>query len=179
MNNSVSTAKFNYNRLLGEMHFIDPKGDTLALANDPTIQAVTIGPDLFYYEYPKSYWLLLTDYDSGKLMVKRSVVLIDREKEGGYGQSTGTSSVKNTTTLSSGNSSLARLSNRADLLFSKKDEYKLMDKNNKFYNANQGGFLSLFSKNKQVIKQYLKENNIDFRQEADLKKALDYCSHLP
>lgn len=178
-NNSSSMARFNYNRLLGEMHFIDAKGDTLALTSDPTIQAVVIGKDLFYYEYPKQYWMLVTDYESGKLMVKQNIVLIDREKQGGYNQSTGASSIRNTTSYSSSNGSLARLNSQADMLFAKKDEYKLMDKNKKFYSANQAGFLSLYSKNKQPIKQYLKENNIDFRQESDLKKLLEFCTTLP
>lgn len=178
-NNSASTAQFNYNTLLGEMHFIDAKGDTLALANDPDIQLVTIGQDVFYYEYPKTYWLLLTDYNLGKLMVKRTMVLIDKEKQGGYNQSTGASSIRTTTSYATNNGSMARLNSQADLLFLKKDEYKLMDKNRKFFSANQSGILGLFLKNKAVIKQYLKETPIDFRQEADLKKVLEFCATLP
>ena len=178
-NGSASTARFNYNRLLGEMHFIDVKGDTLALSGDPAIQAVSLGQNLFYYEYPKQYWMLVTDYDSGKLMIKQNIILIDREKQGGYNQSTGASSIRNTTSYATSNGSLAKLNSQADMLFAKKDEYKLMDKNKKFYAANQSGILSLYSKNKQAVKQYLKENTIDFRQEADLKKVLEFCATLP
>jgi hypothetical protein len=178
-NNSTSTAKFNYNMLLSEMHFIDPKGDTLAIANDPTIQAVRIEKDVYYYEFPKTYWVLLYDYGTAKLMGKQSLALIDSEKEGGYGQSTGSSSITNKTTFSSSNSSIAKLNNQADMLFSKKTAFRLMDNNRKFYTTNQGGFLSLFSKNKQIIKQYLREKPLDFGQEEDLKKLLDYCASLP
>lgn len=178
-NGGSLTAKLNYNLVLSEMHFVHSKGDTLALEDNPTIWAVAVGQDAFYYEYPKQYWMLLTDYDTGKLMIRRAMILIDREKEGGYGQSTGTSSIRNTTSLSSGNSSVARLNNHADLLFSRKNEYRLMDKNYRFYQANQSGFLTLFSKNKSVIKEYVRENKINFTQEEDLKKLLQFCTQLP
>ena len=42
--NGVSGAgQLNYNRLLGEMQFIDPKGDTMALADEQNVAHVTIG----------------------------------------------------------------------------------------------------------------------------------------
>src|SRR3712207_5371463 len=43
-------AKLNYSRLVDEMHFIGPKGDTLALANEKNIKHVAIGNDTFYYD---------------------------------------------------------------------------------------------------------------------------------
>ena len=176
--NKASGARFNYNLFLSEMHFITAKGDTLALDNDPTIQLVVVGPDSFYYEYPKTYWQLISTNSSGKLLTKRTMILIDREKEGGYKQSTGSSSIRTTTAYSNSNGSLARLEAQSDMLFSKKSEYRLLDNNGKFYSASQSGLLSLFSKNKAVVKQYIKENHINFNEEADLKKALDFCANL-
>ncbi|GAB3028668.1 hypothetical protein [Spirosoma pulveris] len=174
-----SAARFNYNLFLGEIHFISATGDTLALQNDPTVQLVVIGPDSFYYEYPKSYWQLVSTYGSAKLLIKRTMVLIDREKEGGYKQSTGASAIRTTTTYSGANGSLARLNTHSDMLFSKRAEYKLRDSNGKFHLANQAGFLNLFAKNKQVVKQYLKEYSINFNQETDLKNSLAFCAALP
>ncbi|ADB36965.1 hypothetical protein [Spirosoma linguale] len=177
--NKSSSARFNYNLFLGEMHFISPTGDTLALQNDPTVQLVVIGPDSFYYEYPKSYWQLVATYGSARLLIKRTMVLIDREKEGGYKQSTGASAIRTTTTYFGSNGSLARLDVHSDMLFSQKAEFKLRDSNGKFHPANQSGFLNLFAKNKQVVKQYLKENSINFNQEIDLKNSLAFCASLP
>ncbi|QIP16517.1 hypothetical protein G8759_29655 [Spirosoma aureum] len=175
-----SAARFNYNLFLGEMHFIiNSTGDTLALQNDPTVQLVVIGPDSFYYEYPKSYWQLVSTYGSAALLIKRTMVLIDREKEGGYNQSTGASAIRTTTTFSGTNGSLARLDAHSDMLFTKKAEFKIRDNNGKFHMATQSGFLNLFAKHKQAVKQYLKENSINFNQEADLKKCLGFCATLP
>ncbi|WP_018621190.1 hypothetical protein [Spirosoma luteum] len=179
VSNKSSVARFNYNLFLDEMHFINATGDTLALQNDPTVKLVAIGPDSFYYEYPKTYWLLVSTYGSAKLLIKRTMVLIDREKEGGYKQSTGASAIRTTTTYSGTNGSLARLDAHGDMLFSKKTEFKLQDNNGKFHPANQAGFLNLFAKNKQVVKQYLKENSINFNQETDLKNSLAFCATLP
>lgn len=175
----LSTARFNYNLFLGEMHFISPTGDTLALQNDPTVQLVVIGTDSFYYEYPKSYWQLVASYGSAKLLIKRTMVLIDREKEGGYKQSTGASAIRTTTTYFGANGSLARLDAHSDMLFSKRAEFKLRDNNGKFHPANQAGFLNLFTRNKQVVKQYLKENSVNFNLETDLKNSLAFCATLP
>ena len=177
--NKASTARFNYNLFLSEMHFITAKGDTLALENDPTVQLVIIEPDSFYYEYPKSYWQLVSTYNSAKLLIKRTMILIDKEKQGGYNQSTGSSSIRTTTAYSNSNGSLARLEAQSDMLFSKKSDYKLLDNNGKFYPASQSSFLSLFPKNKQLIKQYIKENHINFNQEDDLKKTLEFSANLP
>ncbi|GAB4034176.1 hypothetical protein GCM10028809_38620 [Spirosoma gilvum] len=177
--NKSSTARFNYNLFLNEMHFINAAGDTLALENDPTVQLVVIGPDSFYYEYPKTYWQLVSTYRSAKLLIKHTMVLIDREKEGGYKQSTGASAIRTTTTYSGVNGSLARLDAHSDMLFSKKAEFKLRDNNGKFHPASQAGFLHLFAKNKPVVKQYLKENSINFNEETDLKNNLAFCANLP
>ena len=177
--NKSSAARFNFNLFLDEMHFINSTSDTLALQNDPTVQLVVIGPDSFYYEYPKSYWQLMSTYGSAKLLIKRTMVLIDREKEGGYKQSTGASAIRTTTTYSGTNGSLARLDAHSDMLFSKKAEFRLRDTNGQFHLANQAGFLNLFAKNKQAIKQYLKENAVNFHQEADLKNILAFCATLP
>ena len=177
--NKSSAARFNYHIFLSEMHFINSTGDTLALEKDPTLQLVVIGPDSFYYEYPKTYWQLVSTYHSAKLLIKRTMVLIDREKEGGYKQSMGASAIRTTSTYSGTNGSLARLETHSDMLFSKKAEFKLLDNNGKFHPASQAGFLHLFAKNKQVVKQYLKENSIKFNQETDLKTSLAFCANLP
>ncbi|AUD03873.1 hypothetical protein [Spirosoma pollinicola] len=178
-NGSFSEAVFNYNLLLGEMHFVSPKGDTLALSEDPTIELVSIGQDVFYYEYPKTFWRLLGSYSSVKLVSKQRLALIDTEKQGGYGQSSGTSSIRNTTMLSNSNGSLAKLNAQSDLVLSKRVDYGIMDQNNRFYVPKQGSILGLFPLKKQAIKTYLKENAINFNEEADLQKLLAFCVESP
>jgi hypothetical protein len=178
-NGSFSQAAFNYNRLLGEMHFINGKGDTLALTDDPAIQSVSLGPDLFCFEFPKTFWRVIAEFPTVKIVGKEILVLIDAEKQGGYGQSTGTSSIRNTSYLSNANGSLARLNTQSDLLLSRKSEYGLMDQNNRFYIPKQGVIVSLFPQKKQDIKKYLQETPINFKELPDLQKLLTFCSTTP
>src|SRR4030095_15977959 len=46
---TATEATLNYNYLVNEMHFISPKGDALALANENNIKYISIGNDSFYY----------------------------------------------------------------------------------------------------------------------------------
>ncbi len=43
------------------MQFIDPKGDTLALANESTLNFISIGADTFFYKN-KGYIEQVADY---------------------------------------------------------------------------------------------------------------------
>ena len=42
-------GNLNYNRLVAELQFIAPKGDTLSLANEKNILIAFVGTDTFYY----------------------------------------------------------------------------------------------------------------------------------
>src|SRR6478672_638756 len=47
---TTSGASLNYNMLSGEMQFITPKSDTLALANEANIRYIVVGNDSFFYD---------------------------------------------------------------------------------------------------------------------------------
>src|SRR3954470_19344932 len=55
---NVSSALLDYNKLSGEMQFIAPKGDTLALSNEATVKFIVIASDTFFYD--KGYLQLIT-----------------------------------------------------------------------------------------------------------------------
>src|SRR5687767_513412 len=42
-------GRLNYNLLVQEIHFINDKGDTMALDNLETVRLITIGNDSFYF----------------------------------------------------------------------------------------------------------------------------------
>ena len=67
----------NYNIFLGEIQFIDTKGDTLSLANPETIDSVAIDTSLIYYK--KGYLQVIAAYGSYKL-VKREKLNFGRSK---------------------------------------------------------------------------------------------------
>jgi hypothetical protein len=47
--NRNRTVQLNYNYLFEEMMFLNNTGDTLAIANAPTIRQITIMADTFYF----------------------------------------------------------------------------------------------------------------------------------
>ena len=88
-----STYLFNYNFLLGEMHFIAALGDTLAIANPLLLGSVVIDSLLFYYD--KTYMRVLLKTGNYKLAVNQEMLQIADKTRGGYDAASGDSGYKN------------------------------------------------------------------------------------
>lgn len=73
------------------MQFIDPKGDTLALANENTLNFISIGADTFFYNN-KGYIEQLTDYTVTKLLL-RERIKTSEEKIGAFGIPSSTTNI--------------------------------------------------------------------------------------
>jgi hypothetical protein len=178
MNGTSAAARFNYNSLLGEMQFIDARGDTLAVADDPIVRLVGVGPDLFLYDPAKGYLEAIADYGIVKLGVKRYIKMAKNEKQGGYDQSSGVSAITNYQFYSSGNTSVNKLAAKGDLVLIKDKSYYIIDQNNRFYPINRANLLKVFGKHREQVSAYLTNESIDFKREDDLRKLLKYCSEL-
>ena len=97
---NVSEGKLNYSMLMDEMHFINERGDTLAVDNEPTISYVSIDKDTFYFD--KGYFMLIKNYQSIKLCIKQGFRFGDRKKKAAYGMESSTSSVSSYNSLNDG-----------------------------------------------------------------------------
>jgi hypothetical protein len=179
LSGTVSNGRLNYNLLLGEMQFIDPKGDTLSLAGEITLDHVRVGDDLFYYDPENAYLEVVADFNPVKLARKQMLVMAGNEKEGGYGQSTGTGAIKNYSSYATQNSQLLRFKPKGDLLFNREETFFIVDGNKRAHKARRAGILKVYGRHKKAVEQYLKEQPVDFGQEADLKKLLGFCAQLP
>ncbi|MGB3589677.1 MAG: hypothetical protein WBA23_24230 [Tunicatimonas sp.] len=157
-NGKTSTGKLNYNILLGDMQFVDRSRDTLSLANRETIKHVKINNDLFFYDEKHGYMEVVEEYPSVKLAVHQQFVPIAREKSGGFGQSTGTSAVREYGSVNSGSGGINQLEMKGDVLVTQKANYLLIDKNQRARRANRSGILRAFSKGKKR-NQYLSERS--------------------
>lgn len=171
-------GKLNYHQLLGEMHFIGPKGDTLALDNLYLVKHVALGDARFYYDpKDKGFGEEVADFNAVKLLIKHKFKPSDRERGVAYGQYSNTSATTNYSTYAV-NGQIQKLSPNEYLVYSKKANYYLSDQNNHFYPVNKASVLKIFSRHKMVVEKFLKENRIDFQKEEDLKKLLAYCTGL-
>jgi len=192
VNGATATARLNYNILLGEMQFISSRGDTLALADEVTLRLISISSpalagtppdrsaseDVFVYDQKKGYLELIGDYNGIKLAAKQGLRMAKSEKQGGYGQSTGSSAITTYQFYAPGSTSVSQLDGQGDLLLIKDKNYYLIDQNSRSYLINKASLLKVYGKHREQVTTYLDNESVDFRRQKDLEKLLKYCSEL-
>ncbi|WP_128545987.1 hypothetical protein [Larkinella soli] len=174
----TATGRLNYNILIGEMQFIDIKGDTLSLANETTVREVEVGESRFRYDPKFGFIEVISEHPAASLTMKPVFKTVRAEKNGGYNQSSGTSAISQYKSFIGSNGQLSRLEQEGDLLLEKDVVYLMVDRNNRFYRLNRATVLKTFPKSRSEIDAFLKAESIDFKKEADLKKLLQFCSSL-
>jgi hypothetical protein len=172
---NTAEAKMNYNRLLDEMHFIDPKGDTLALANEKTIKFITLGKDSFYHN--EGYLRRVSGNNVGKLAVKQVWRFADKKKASAYNITSSVSSISSRSSYYDGRR-FHNLAVKEDIVLSKVEQYYIGDKYNRFVLAGKKNLLMLFPKEQNRIDMYLKENKVHFSNKEDLEKIVQFLEHL-
>jgi hypothetical protein len=164
-----STAKFNYNIVSGEMHFLGPNNDTLTLAQPGDIEIITIGTTPFIYN--KGFIEIVGNNDLLKLG-KKIVVKWETESVGAYGLSSPTASIDHFKQIITGNS-YQRLTVNQNVVFNKTTSFWLIDKKNNIVQANRKNFLKLYPSDKQSsIDEYIKQNSINFNKEDQLTQLI-------
>jgi hypothetical protein len=176
MNGSFAEAPFNYNLLLGEVQFINPKGDTLALDGEATLHSVLIGDNPFIFSQDNGFLEVVANYNIVSLGKSQNLELAGAEKEGAYNQSSGASSIRTKSSYVGNNSKGYKLEQKGDVVFTEKVSYFLIDQRNQFYPANKSNVLKMFPKHRKAITAYLKEHSLDFKKEEELKELLRFCA---
>jgi hypothetical protein len=177
-NKKSELLRLNYNQLHGAMQFIDPKGDTLFIAEDSNIfKYVQVGNDLYYHDFREGYFEMLTKEGSVKLLSRYRWKIIRKEivVDNGYGTS---ASVANTEYSARRSEEINNFVQNENTLFGKDWTFFLLGNKDKLYKATKSGFLKVFSDHKTEIQLYLKEQNTDFNNEADVRALLEFCLNL-
>ncbi len=170
---TTAGARMNFNIFLNEIQFIDPKGDTLVIADPETIDSISIDSSLFYYK--KGYLQVIANYNAAKLVMKQKITFRP-VKIGAYGNQSPGASIENygnVTTLPYVNNN--HLTLNEDIIVIKETSYSLIYKKYREAAATRSGFLSAFGDNKKSIEDHIVANKIDFKNESDLKKLLLFC----
>ena len=166
-NGTNAAARINYNRLVDEMHFISPKGDTMALSNEKEIKHLVIGADTFYYE--NGYLRLLASGPLVKLAVSHIWVISDTRQLGAYNSTNNSVSITSFRSINQGGR-LYDLVVNADLILTKVETFYFGDESNHFLEATRKNLLLLQPKQRKRIESYLEKNKTSFRKRADLEK---------
>jgi hypothetical protein len=175
---SKSIGVMNYSRLLDQMLFIDPNGDTLAVADEKTIKFISILQDTFYFD--EGYVRTFATNKVVKLAEKQVWALADTRKMGTHNQAKSTVAIT-TISLYTDGTDAAKSQNlviNEDLILRKTTYYYFGDENNHFVRTGKKKLFSLFLKDELRIDAYLKENNINFDNKADLEKLAQFLAQL-
>lgn len=170
-------AKLNYHQVFGQILFIAPSGDTLALANPGTTRMVIVGEDSFYY-HDKAFLQMRTNFPGINLAVKSTLKYVGQEKAGPYGTYSTVASTNSNSTVTTDDQITQYIEIDQNTVYVFKHEYFLADRFNNFFRATKKGFYNIFSKNEKKIREYIKQNPVDFDKEEDLLRLLNYANSL-
>ena len=163
----------NYNRLTGEMQFIDPKGDTLTLDNEKEIDTVVIGPDTFYYF--QGYLQKVAEFSA--MVTKQTYLeMSNREKVGAFGTVAQNAIDTHTTIVT--NQGFKSVIAQEILTYREQTIYFIGDRFGNFKQMNKKNVLYLYSKKEKEVSAYLKDNPVNFQKEADVQRLIEYLKNL-
>ena len=176
-NNTFSDARLNYNCLNGEIEFISPQNDTLAISKKQmlNIEKVVIDTNTFFYN--NGYLELVAQSAVGKLLKKQMFDVLKREKIGGYGQPSSTSAIQSYSSFKENHGAREfNLKVRENITLVLKSNYFFGDQYHLILPANKKNIYKVYSSKKGLIDSYLKENAVDFKKPRDLKRIFDFLS---
>ncbi|KAA6439095.1 hypothetical protein FEM33_12480 [Dyadobacter flavalbus] len=177
-NGKVSAAKLNYSYVYAEIMFINPKKDTLLLADPDYIHFVTLADRVYYYLKGHGHIEQIARFGRLGLGKKTFYMNMGNERYAAYGQYSSTSAISSYSSFINQDGMIQFLKGNNKVVMKKHAAYFFMDRNERFLIASRQNLLKTNSSHKKAINQYFKQHNPDFEEEADLKKLLEFCSML-
>jgi hypothetical protein len=177
-NGRTGSGRLNYCYLLGEIMLINDKGDTLALADNNLVRYADIGKTHYYYIPENGYAEMVENCGMALLVKKVKYQISSIEKKGAYQSPDDTGSLYNASTYTDVTGRTIILSPNNTVLLKPVVSYFFRDANHRFNKATKNNLLKIFSKKKAEIAPYLEEQNFNYLNEEDLRKAIRYCSAL-
>jgi len=164
-------ALLNYNYLNGEIEFINRNNDTLAIAEHQmlNIQHVVLNKDTFYYD--NGYLQQVLKTPAGRVAQRQMLVILKKEKLGAYNQPTSTTNAESMVVFRDyyGSTSTHNLKVRENITMAFVNQFYFGD-HYSFLPASKKNLLKFFPSKKEVLNNYFRENDVDFKNSADLQK---------
>jgi hypothetical protein len=168
---SIAPAKLNYSYLSGEVEFIGPANDTLALSDDktPLIKDISIDSSLFCFN--KDYFEVIAgNRETGRILKRQVFYEMEREKIGAYGMPAPNSSVQSYGAVGSQASFRNNLVANENLYLKLSVTFFIESKKGEIVPFDKKNLLKIYSSKKAVINDYLDKNPVNFNREEDLKR---------
>ena len=167
------TGRLNYNLLVQEIHFINEKGDTMALDNLETVRLVTMGKDSFYFH--KGIVQVVGRYQDVLLGVKEKLSIKDRQKVGAYGMANPGGSIDTYSTVTVRQGTF-KLGINENVTLAREKDYVLILKDKIFMPLNMNSIGKAFPEKKATLEVYAAENRLNLKKEEDIRKLLAHCA---
>lgn len=175
-NGAKSTASLNYSFLFEEFHFINSKGDTLAIVNPGEVKTAVIGQDSFYYAGNR---FVKKDTAIGEMILSTAAFFAttDRRKIGAYGTTTdgGTDSY---TSFDSPTNGRLELTPQIITVLTRTRAMFMGDKFNRFLPVNKKNIFSFYPEKEQQLIRYLQKNNVNFFSRRDIIDLIIFMSKV-
>lgn len=169
-------AQLNYNRYFEQMMFLDPKGDSLAIADPELVSIIVIGNQHFYYA-ADVVLEELADYGNAKIAAHEALREVDKKVLGAYGSTAKTNSISYFKHEYTVEGKPIQQKPGEGTLFSKKRQLYIGDSFNHFVPASKKAVEALYGKKTKELKAYLKDNPVDYDKEEDLKRLCQFMQH--
>lgn len=172
-NGNFSSARLNYNLLLGEMEYIQSR-DTLFINNTKNINSVVIAADTFFYD---NGYIELISSGPFRVGLIQIIKLRDIERKGAMGATNRNSTIDAYNSVPLDGNIYGIVPNE-DWVFQKKEEYFLSDPSGVFVQFSKRNVMQIFPQKKDAVEEYLKSNKIKFNSRDDLLKLAEFLGGI-
>jgi hypothetical protein len=183
INGKRSGLKLNYHALWGNVSVIQ-NGDTLLLADDPTITHVRIGGDFYIHDSSNRFMKMVGFKDNAtvKLIASQNLMVTKYVNTANQPLGSYPFNKKNMRSYYDSTSNVFFYQNEI-VAANKKVFYYLLDTNDQLFAANRNGFLRAFPNYQTQIQGYLlqmakQHMRIRFSKKADIVKLYNFCHNL-
>lgn len=175
-NGHFASAFVNYNKLSGQMLFINPDHDTLEFANPESIEWVAISNDTFHF-FDKTFIQLMTHYCDGINLYKKETIRYNgKEKKSGYGGYSNTTAASSINKVSRENT-IEKIGVDENTLYVSTTEYYLTTPTGKYVSPAKKNIEKLFHQQEKKLSEYLQKDKVNYKNEQDLLALLAYMQN--
>jgi hypothetical protein len=173
---TTTNARLNFNVFMNQIQFIGDNGDTLIIDKPELTDSIKLDSTVFYYQ--KGYYEIIADHKNAKL-ARQQKINFESVKNGAYGRESPGASIETYGRIGTPFTTTTNvLILNEDIIVKRETLYILTYKKYRTTKATLAGFFSAFPDIKNETQTFVETNNINFKQEEDLKKLIQYCADL-
>lgn len=179
-NGKHTRVKLNYNYLHGEVQYIATNRDTLLITNKEFIDHILIGENIFYSQLKNGDMEVIGNFNNVLLAKKKYLAVKGSSANMSERKLTATSesAIPSSLLINNQNGEFQWQNNASHPEYKYKTTYYLIDQNRNFHAARRTGFSKIYAKQQNSLSDFLRQNDIDFNNEDQLKQLLQFCSEI-